>query len=83
MKKSIKKNSGNHEIIVIKDKPGFLAKVKGQEGIIAWGETEIEALQEMDYVLGSLIDMELESIESKRKLRHSIKIKMKSDALQV
>jgi predicted RNase H-like HicB family nuclease len=81
--KSNKKNPTGYKIIIEKDNPGFLVKVKAKDGIIAWGETKEEALKEMEYVLDALIDLKLEEIENERHLRDSIKSKIRSYAIQV
>jgi predicted RNase H-like HicB family nuclease len=83
MNRQIKNNTDKYKVVVEKDQPGFLAKITGKEGIVAWGETREEALKEMEYVLDALIDIQLEEIENERFLRNSIRSKIKPHALQV
>jgi predicted RNase H-like HicB family nuclease len=83
MKNLTKNNHNKFKIIVENDEPGFLAKIKGREGIVAWGKTKEEALKEMEFVLDALIDLQLEEIENERYLRDSIRGKIRSHALQV
>lgn len=56
-------------IVVKKDRPGYLATVKGQPHIFAWGETASEAKSELLNVVDMLMDYHLEQIEIERKIK--------------
>lgn len=54
------------EIITTQDGNGFMAQVKGDDDIYAWGETEKEAITELYEIADRIQDLRLEEAEKAR-----------------
>ena len=60
------------KIEVKQDGDGYLAKVRGQTNLFAFGYSEEEALKELANVVDMIMDYHLEQVEMERKVRNQL-----------
>lgn len=60
------------KITVRKDGEGYLAEVKGQPHLFAWGKTKSEAKTELGNVTEMMLDYHLEQVEIERKVKSKL-----------